>query len=223
MAKERSVFDIVGPVMIGPSSSHTAGAARLGALARAIVGRQPDDAIIILHGSFATTGQGHGTDLALVAGLLGMAPDDERIAHAFSEARAAGMTYEFQTEDLGDVHPNTVMFVLEVGEAQPLIIRGASLGGGSVMIERIGDYLLEMTGDYPTLIVGHIDRPGQISRISGLLAQEDINIAEMRVARTKKGKDAIMLLECDSEVPESTVEHILALDGVLSVRTVPKV
>lgn len=223
MGRERSVFDIVGPIMIGPSSSHTAGAARLGALARAIVGRRPDDAVIVLHGSFATTGTGHGTDLALVAGLLGMAPDDERIARAFSEADAAGMTFEITTDDLGDVHPNTVMFVLDHGAEAPLIIQGASLGGGSVVINRIGDYHLEMTGDYPTLIVGHVDRPGQISRISGLLADEGINIAEMRVARTKKGADAIMLLECDTEIPRATSERMLALDGVLSVRSVPRV
>lgn len=223
MSKQRSVFDIVGPVMIGPSSSHTAGAARLGALARAIIGQQPKDAVIVLHGSFATTGTGHGTDLALVAGLLGFAPDDDRIPNAFEEARAAGMTFEFTKDDLGDVHPNTVMFVLDTGSGEPLIIQGASLGGGSVIINRIGDYSLELRGDYPTLIVGHIDRPGQISRISGFLAEEQVNIAEMRVARTKKGADAIMLLECDTEVSPETVDRILALDGVLHVRAVPKI
>lgn len=223
MSKQRSVFDIVGPVMIGPSSSHTAGAVRLGALARAIVGQRPKDAVIVLHGSFATTGTGHGTDLALVAGLLGMAPDDGRIPNAFEEARASGMTFEFTTDDLGDVHPNTVMFVLDTGASEPLIVRGASLGGGSVIINRIGDYSLELRGDYPTLIVGHIDRPGQISRISGFLAEEQVNIAEMRVARTKKGADAIMLLECDTEVSAETVARILALDGVLNVRAVPKI
>jgi len=153
MARQRSVFDIVGPVMIGPSSSHTAGACRLGALAHAIFGGTPTHATILLHGSFASTGPGHGTDLALVAGLLGMGADDTRIPHALDLAGESGLEVEFAEADLGDAHPNTVVFELEDADGRRLRIQGSSLGGGDVAVTGIDAYEVEATGDLPLLVV----------------------------------------------------------------------
>lgn len=161
MAGERSVFDVVGPVMIGPSSSHTAGAVRLGALARAVLGSTPKHAEIVLHGSFATTGRGHGTDIALVAGLLGMAPDDERIPDAMRHASEANLEVVFAAADLGDVHPNTALMNLTDDGGKLLAVRGSSVGGAAVVVDRLNSYEVDISGDYPMLIVGHIDRPGR--------------------------------------------------------------
>lgn len=223
MSGERSVFDVVGPIMIGPSSSHTAGAVRLGGLARAILGEQPTKAEISLHGSFETTGRGHGTDLALVAGLLGFTPDDGRIPRSFELAHEAGMEFSFVGADLGEVHPNTALFSLIAADGRAVSVRGSSVGGAAVVVDRLDSYDVEITGDYPMLLVGHIDRPGQISRISGLLAEADVNIAAMRVARTHKGAEAIMLIETDSEVDNTTIGRILKQPGTLDVRRVARV
>lgn len=223
MTRQRSLFDIVGPVMIGPSSSHTAGAVRLGALARAVFGGQPVKARIMLHGSFASTGPGHGTDLALVAGLLGFAPDDGRIPNAFGLANAAGLEFEFAEEDLGDVHPNTAVFELSDDSGRTMIIRGSSLGGGSVVVSEIDGFEVDANGELPMIVVEHQDRPGEIAAVSGLLAEDGVNIAEMRVSREHRGARALMLIETDAEVAESTAKRIEALPGVMSVRRVPAV
>lgn len=223
MARQRGIFDIVGPVMIGPSSSHTAGAVRLGALARAVFGLQPDRAHIDLHGSFASTGRGHGTDLALVAGLLGMSPDDDRIPAALAVATAAGMSVEFAEKDLGEVHPNTAEFVLEDSEGRTMRIRGSSLGGGAVVVTAIDGFEVEATGELPLLTVEHTDQPGEIAAVTGVLASTGTNIAEMRVSRERKGARALMLIETDVEVGQEACARIEQLPGVTSVRQVPKV
>ena len=171
MVRQRSVFDIVGPVMIGPSSSHTAGACRLGGLALAVFGSPPSRAHILLHGSFASTGPGHGTDLALVAGLLGMHPDDARIPRAFEIADEAGLSVSFAEVDLGDAHPNTAVFELEDASGRLMGVRGSSLGGGDVVVTEIDGFEVEVTGDLPVLVVGHVDRPGVIAAVTGLLAE----------------------------------------------------
>ncbi|MRR13484.1 L-serine ammonia-lyase, iron-sulfur-dependent, subunit beta, partial [bacterium] len=157
MARQRSLFDILGPVMIGPSSSHTAGAVRLGSLARAIFGGQPGSARIGLHGSFATTGHGHGTDLALVAGLLGYRADDPAISSAMDAAAQAGLAVEVFDADLGEAHPNTAEFVLGGADGRQMRIVGSSLGGGDVVVTAIDDFDVEMTGELPTLLVDHQD------------------------------------------------------------------
>ena len=223
MVRQRSVFDIVGPVMIGPSSSHTAGACRLGSLALAVFGSSPIRAHILLHGSFASTGPGHGTDLALVAGLLGMHPDDPRIPRAFELADEAGLSVSFAEADLGDAHPNTAVFELEDAAGRQIGVRGSSLGGGDVVVTEIDLFEVEVTGDLPLLVVGHVDRPGVIAAVTGLLAKSGVNVASMQVSRERRGANALMLIVTDAEVDRSAAEQIAAQPGVTSVRRVPAV
>ena len=221
--RQRSIFDIVGPVMIGPSSSHTAGAVRLGNLARAIFGDQPSGARVLLHGSFASTGRGHGTDLAIVAGLLGFSPDDPRIREALSYAERAGMTVEFGLAELGDVHPNTAVLELEGRGGRTMRVVGSSLGGGDVVVTDIDGFDVEATGELPMLVVEHEDRPGEIAAVSSILAESGVNIAAMRVSREVRGGTALMLIETDATVDDATVERICAAPAIHSVRSVPAV
>ncbi len=209
--------------MIGPSSSHTAGAVRLGALARSIFGETPASARILLHGSFASTGRGHGTDLALVAGLLGMRPDDARIPRAFDEARDAGLDFSYEQADLGEVHPNTAVFELTGHDGRTMCVRGSSLGGGDVLVTEIDGFEVEATGELPVLVVEHLDRPGEIAAVTSLLAESGVNIAEMRVARERRGARALMLIETDVEVDRITAERIDRQPGVTGVRRVAAV
>lgn len=209
--------------MIGPSSSHTAGAVRLGALARAVFGEPPASARIILHGSFASTGRGHGTDLALVAGLMGFAPDDARIPEAFALAEKTGLRVEFIEQDLGEVHPNTALFELTAASSRTMTIRGSSLGGGDVVVSEIDGFEVEANGELPMIVVEHLDQPGEIAAVSGILAEASVNIAEMRVSREHRGARALMLIETDAEIDEGTVARVEALPGIVSVRKVPTV
>lgn len=223
MMRQRSLFDIVGPVMIGPSSSHTAGAARLGALARAVVGETPRSARITLHGSFATTGRGHGTDRALVAGLLGYAPDDERLVQALIIARDQGIAITFAEEDLGEVHPNTARMDMTDANGREFVVQGSSLGGGDVLVTLINDFPVEVTGELPVLVVVHQDQPGVVAAVTARLAADVINIASMQVAREKRGARALMLIETDEPLPEEIAMSIAAISGVTEVRSVPAV
>lgn len=222
MAAHHSLFDILGPVMIGPSSSHTAGAVRLGLLARAIAGGQPEQARIVLHGSFASTGKGHGTDLALVAGLLGILPDDPAIADAFALATQAGLVFELTADDLGEVHPNTARFEL-VRDGREITVQGASIGGGQVLVTRIDGYDVEVTGRLPLLLVAHVDQPGEIARVTTIIAESGANIAAMHVSRSARGGDALMLIETDTPAAAETLDAIDRLDAVTSVRSIPAV
>lgn len=219
MSTQRSLFDILGPVMIGPSSSHTAGAARLGLLARAIFGREPTEARIELHGSFASTGPGHGTDLALVAGLLGIAPDDPAMADALDAAKRAGLNVSFSEADLGEVHPNSVRFTLSDGN-ETLVIQGASIGGADVVVTRIGEFDVHADGRLPLLIVAHMDSPGEIAAVSGEIARDGANIAGMRVSRTRRGSSALMLIETDTPVSDAALEAIAGFKLITAVRRV---
>lgn len=223
MARQRSVFDIVGPVMIGPSSSHTAGAVRLGNLARALFGSQPTSARIGLHGSFASTGHGHGTDLALVAGLLGLAPDDPALRNAFALAKGGELDVTFAEVDLGDVHPNTAHFELRGADGSQMRIIGSSLGGGDVLVTAIDDFDVEMSGELPTLVVEHQDRPGEIASVTSALAEGGVNIAAMRVSREARGARALMLIETDAPVPGPVAQRVSEAVGVTSVRLVDAV
>jgi len=223
MARQRSLFDIVGPVMIGPSSSHTAGACRLGELARAIFGDTPRRARILLHGSFASTGPGHGTDLALVAGLLGMHPDDPRIPQALEIARGSGLEVEFAETNFGDAHPNTAQFELEGADGGRMCIRGSSLGGGDVVVTEIDSFEVELTGELPLLVVDHVDRPGEIAAVTSLLAETHVNVASMQVSRERRGARALMLIATDAEVDRVTAERIAKQPGVTGVRRVAAV
>jgi L-serine dehydratase len=201
-----SLLDIIGPVMVGPSSSHTAGACRLGLLARCLVGGTPQRARIELHGSFARTGEGHGTDKAIVGGLMGFRPDDERLRTALEIAEREGLDYRFEKTKLGDegvVHPNTARISVERGDRTSVMV-GSSLGAGRVLVTEIDGYPVEVTGNYHTIVLVAEDIPGSVARIAGTLADHRLNIATLRLTRKERGGDAFMVIEID-EVPDEKV------------------
>ena len=208
-----NVFDLLGPVMVGPSSSHTAGAVRLGEMARKILGEEPIAGTIILHGSFAETGKGHGTNMALIAGLLGMTPDDERIPEAPLLAKELGKNFIFETADLGEVHPNTVKFEL-TGLKGNVTVVGSSIGGGTVVVREINNFQVEIRGDYSALVILHRDLPGVVAQVTLLLATAQINIARMRVSREKKGAQALMVLETDQVIDETVLVLLQRLPNI---------
>lgn len=197
-----NVFDIIGPVMVGPSSSHTAGAVRIGKIARAISGGQPAAVCIDLYGSFARTYKGHGTDKAIIAGLLGMSPDDERIKDSMELAHKAGMKFKFRKSNFKDVHPNTALVTAVDQRGQKSIVQGASIGGGRIVVNRVNGINVEFGGEYYTLVIPHKDAPGVIATVTNLLADHDINIASMRVYRSRRGGEAMMVIETDHAVTE---------------------
>ncbi|MDR3599180.1 MAG: L-serine ammonia-lyase, iron-sulfur-dependent subunit beta [Desulfosporosinus sp.] len=209
-----NIFDLLGPIMVGPSSSHTAGAVRLGVMARKILGEEPVGGTITLHGSFATTGKGHGTNLALVAGLLGMAPDDERISEAATIAKERGLNVIFTTADLGDVHPNSVKFDLLGRNGCHVQVLGSSIGGGSIVIREINDFQVEIRGGYPTLVILQQDLSGVVAQVTLLLATAQINIARMLVSREKKGAQALMVLETDQKIDEALLDLLRKLPRI---------
>jgi L-serine dehydratase len=209
-----SLLDVIGPVMVGPSSSHTAGACRLGLLGRGLVGGTPDTALLELHGSFARTGEGHGTDKALVAGLLGFRPDDSRIRTALEIADGEGLRYEFEKTTIADdAHPNTVRMTLERGDARAVLI-GSSLGAGRVLVSEIDGYPVEITGNYYTIVILAGDTRGSVASVTRILADHDINIATLRLTRKQRGGDAFMVIECDDNPGEPVRDEIRALSWV---------
>ena len=223
---EISILDVLGPVMIGPSSSHTAGAAKLARAPRQIVGNPFFHVKFALHGSFAETYRGHGTDQALVAGVLGLREDDERLRESFELARKAGLGFSFTRTDLGDVHQNTVQMTFYLGESGDLAtaptrqIRGSSLGGGRILITRIDSFDTEITLEAPTILVMQKDLPGVISSVTAVLAHSGVNIGTMRVSRTARGKLACCVLEIDSPVDRSIIEKIRAMPNILHAQAI---
>jgi L-serine dehydratase len=218
--RKYSAFDIIGPAMIGPSSSHTAGAARLGKVAKLVAGDEIKGVKFLLHGSFAKTYRGHGTDRALVAGILGMDPWDESLRDSLEIAEKQGLGVTFLEADLGDVHPNTVKFIIEKRNGSSIEIIGSSIGGGNISITEIDGEPLEFTGAYPTLIVKHVDVPGMVSNVTSVMSREGINIAFMKVYRSSKGEMATMIFETDHLVPEDVVNEISKLAHINSVRVI---
>jgi len=216
-----SLFDIIGPVMIGPSSSHTAGAVRLGLAARAIVGEPIAKVEMVLHGSFATTGKGHGTRLALLAGLLGMAPDDERIRQAEQIAREKELSYQFQQQDLGDVHPNTVLFQVTTTNGTEYSIQGSSVGGGAIQITSINGMDVSFGGEYATIVTLQEDKPGVVAGITSILAVSGVNVATMRLFRSGRGMHAVLVSEVDQMPEKWVIDSITALPNVRMVRLIP--
>lgn len=214
------VFDVLGPIMIGPSSSHTAGAARLGKIAKTIVNKEIKEVTFLLHGSFSKTYKGHGTDRALVAGILGMNPDDARLRYSLDLAVEKGISIHFVPQDLGDVHPNTVKFLIKDIDDMDWEVLGSSIGGGLVEIGEINGNKVQITGEYPTIITCHNDIPGTVAKISGLLYDAQINIAFMKLVRSQKGQGATMTFEVDSAVSPEIIEHIKKIDGVKRVITI---
>lgn len=218
-----SLLDIIGPVMVGPSSSHTAGACRLGLLGRGLLGGTPQRAVLELHGSFARTGEGHGTDKALVGGLLGFRPHDERIRTALEIAEKEGLEYRFEKASLGDdKHPNTVRMTLELGSETATLV-GSSIGAGRIAVSEIDGFPVEVTGSFHTLVIVADDTRGSIARISGTLAEHDINIATLRLTRKQRGGDAFIVIECDDAPTEDVVTEIGAFSWVHWARRLEKV
>jgi len=211
-----SLLDIIGPVMVGPSSSHTAGACRLGLLARCLVGGTPEHARVELHGSFARTGEGHGTDKAIVGGLMGFRPDDERIREALTIAEREALDFRFEKTTLGeeaDVHPNTVRITVERGDRKAVMV-GSSLGAGRVLVTEIDGYPVEVTGSYNTIVLVAEDVPGSVARIATILAEDGINIATLRLTRKGRGGDAFMVIEVDEPPDEEVRADIRTLPWV---------
>lgn len=208
------IFDVLGPIMIGPSSSHTAAAARLGKIARTIVNKPIKDVTFLLHGSFKETYKWHGTDRALVAGILGMMPDDERLRDALLIAEKEGLEVHFLPADLGQVHPNTVKILMTDCDDINWEVLGSSIGGGLVEIYEINGNKVKITGEYPTIITCHDDIPGTVSKVSTLFYDNDINIAHMTLVRSQKGKDATMTFEVDNNVSEELIAAIKAVEGI---------
>lgn len=210
-----NIFDIMGPVMVGPSSSHTAGAVRIGLIVRRLLGSQPVSARILLHGSFASTGTGHGTDRALVAGLLGMQPHDPAIPRSFALAEQAGMSVEIGTVDLHGAHPNTVVLKVTNSAGRTLEINASSLGGGRVRMNALDGLEASFTGDYPTLIIRNEDRPGLVAEVANLLSDHRVNIATMQLYRDRRGGLAVMVIESDQPISETVVDQLRSSPGIV--------
>jgi L-serine dehydratase len=218
--KKFSAFDILGPIMIGPSSSHTAGAARLGKIASIIAGKGIKKVEFLLHGSFAKTYKGHGTDRALAAGILGMDPWDERLRDALDIAQQKGIQTVFKEVDLGEAHPNTVKFVITNEHDEQTQVVGASIGGGNIIITQVDGENIEFTGSYPALIIKHRDVPGVVSKVTAIMYNENINIAFMRVFRGAKGEKATMIFETDNILSEKLVEKIKCVGHISGIRVI---
>ena len=214
--KFRSVFDIIGPVMIGPSSSHTAGAARIGLVARQLFQKEPSWVSFHLYGSFAKTYKGHGTDLALIGGVLGFDTSDKRIIQAEEIAKKSGLSFAFFEEEAQLDHPNTVKIRLgNVDEHIELV--GVSIGGGKVVIEELNGFQLRLSGNHPALLVVHNDRSGTIASVCNVLAKHEINIGHMEVSRKEVGKEALMVIEVDQNVTETVLKEMEILEHVEKV------
>ena len=213
-----NLFDILGPVMVGPSSSHTAGAVRIGRMARRLLGEgTPQMANIALSGSFAATGQGHGTDRALVAGLMGMQTDDERIPDSFEVAQEAGMGFAFSRVNLSGEHPNTARLELVGKTGRTLSMTASSLGGGRIMVVEMNGLRVSFSGDLPTLIVQNRDQPGHVRDVSGVLAASSVNIATLHLYRDYPGGNAVMIIETDKAVPAESLDTLRAIRGITGV------
>ena len=211
------IFDILGPIMVGPSSSHTAGAVRIGNMARALLGGKPVKAHIHLHGSFAETGPGHGTDRALVGGLLGMKPDDLRIPDAFEEAHKEGMEFTIDEVELGEAHPNTALIEVWDKTGKKLQIQCSSLGGGRIMVNRLDGIEVNFSGEYNTLVIRNQDTFGAIASVTGQLTAMRINVANMSLCRNRRGGDALMVIETDQHLRPEQVDTLRHLWDILSV------
>ena len=212
-----NVFDIIGPVMIGPSSSHTAGAARLGKVAKIMFGKEIKKAHIYMHGSFAKTGKGHGTDKALIAGLLGMEPDNEDLRYSFDIAKEQGMEFEFSAIELENVHPNTVRIILNGENDEKLTMEGSSVGGGCILVYKLNNYEVNLNFENPSIVVVHTDHPGVIAKVTDELYEYGVNICDFHLSRKSKGGEALMTIGMDSMPDCKIAEDISAIDFVRAV------
>ncbi|MBQ9245661.1 L-serine ammonia-lyase, iron-sulfur-dependent subunit beta [bacterium] len=218
--KQRSLFDVISPIMTGPSSSHTAGAVRLGLLVRNIYNATPKKVTFVLYNSFAQTGKGHGTDKGLLAGLLGYSVDSEKIKNVFETQEAKDIEYKYLYEHNLDRHPNAVDFILEGGIN--MTVSGNSVGAGNVEIDKIGDFSTKISGEYNTLLLFYKDKPGMISKVSALIQAENINIASLDCDRNARGQTASMCICLDSQIPDGIISSINSIDDVYFVRSIKK-
>ena len=212
-----NIFDIVGPIMIGPSSSHTAGAVKIGNACHKLMGEKIVKAAIMLHGSFLQTGEGHGTDKALVAGLMGLDVDDMRVPNSFSIAKDSGLEFCIGSTDLGDVHPNSVKLQIEGESGRQLEIIASSIGAGRIQICEIDGITVNFSGEHPTLIVHNLDQPGHVTEVTSMLSHKSVNIATMQLYRANRGGEAVMVLELDQEIPQDALSWLSKLEGVNKV------
>lgn len=211
-----NIFDIMGPVMVGPSSSHTAGAVRIGYITQKLLGEPVAKAEMLLHGSFAATGKGHGTDRALMAGLLGMKPDDERIPQSFEIAAEKNVQIKIGSIHLRKV-PNTVVLRVESTSGRKLEVTASSVGGGHIKICGIDGIETNFSGDCPTLVVHNLDQPGHVAEVTALLKRYSVNIAAMQLYRNVRGGYAVMVIECDQPIPAEPLASLAKEDGILKV------
>jgi L-serine dehydratase len=217
-----SILDVMGPVMVGPSSSHTAGTARLGRVAREILNEDPVEVHFHLHPPLASTYRGHGSDFALVGGSIGLNVDDPRIPEAIRIAEQMGVIIEFAEEDQGDVHPNTVRIAIS-GVAREAEIIGSSIGGGVIEVFKINGFQTRFKGDSPTLLLFYRDRPGMISEVTRIIADEAINIASLYCSRKQRGKDAFMQVDVDSPVSTAAIRRICAVPDMDEARYLDRI
>lgn len=217
-----SILDVMGPVMVGPSSSHTAGTARLGRVAREILNEDPVEVRFFLHPPLAATYRGHGSDFALVGGSIGLNVDDPRIPEAIRIAEQHGVTITFSEEDLGEVHPNTVRVEIR-GHNRETEIIGSSIGGGVIEVFNIAGFQTKFKGDSPTLLLFYRDRPGMISEVTRVIAEEGINIAQLYCSRKQRGKDAFMQIDVDSPIAEGALKRICSIEDVADARYLDRI
>ncbi|KZE65834.1 serine dehydratase [Fictibacillus phosphorivorans] len=214
--KYKSVFDIIGPIMIGPSSSHTAGAARIGRVARSLFGRKPKYATISFYGSFAKTYRGHGTDVAIVGGILDYDTFDTRIVDALTIAKQEGIQITMSAEDAVTDHPNTARVIIG-DENDKIEVVGISIGGGKIEITELNGFALRLSGNHPALLIVHNDKYGAIAGVANILAKHEINIGHMEVSRKEKGKEALMVIEIDQNADEIIINELSSLPIVQQV------
>ena len=212
-----NIFDIVGPVMVGPSSSHTAGAVRIGQVSRKLLGEPIQKVEILLYGSFLATGSGHGTKKAIIAGLLGMNTDDIRIPDSFKYAKEQDIEFSFGEADLKEAHPNSVELILTGKSGRRLEKVGESIGGSRINIAKIDGIQTNFSGDYPTLVVHKLDQPGHVPEVTSMLAHKSVNIATMQLYRSSRGGNAVMVIECDQEVPKESIKWLEHVEGISKV------
>ena len=212
-----NAFDIIGPIMIGPSSSHTAGACRIGNYARAVLGEEPMNVTIRLSGSFRTTYKGHGTDKALIGGLLGYNTDDIRIRDSLDIIKKENRDFRIIEEDIELAHPNTALITMKKKNGEIVSLQGASIGGGNIAITKINNVDVYINGLYDAIVVGHKDIPGMIYRITEVLYEQNININSLTLHRTTKHGSAVVIIEVDDNLDKSIETHLKSIDNVTNV------
>ena len=211
------VFDIMGPIMVGPSSSHTAGAVRIGRMARTLLGDEPVKAVLLLHGSFAETGVGHGTDKALIAGLLGMATDDLDIPNSFEIAEERGLKFSFDEVDLREAHPNSVKMEVTGASGRRMKMQASSIGGGRISVDKLDGVWVSFSGDYHTLIIQNMDNQSNLADVTTALSLARVNVANMSMHRSVKGGNVMMIVETDDPIPGYIMELLEKQPGILQV------